>query len=137
MRIRPTTKDGAEMPDGDGGVGLAAGPVAAHQPERDPDDQPDHDGTDDERGRDRKVLADLRQDVDVLGVGLDPAGEDLVHRLQVLHVDRLVEAVGLRDRRDVGRCRRLARQAQGRAAVGDGLEDEKGDHADDEEHHGR
>ena len=36
---------------------------------------------------------DLVDDVEALGVGVRLAGEDVLHRLHVLDVDRLVEAV--------------------------------------------
>ena len=61
--------------------------------------------------------------------------EDVLHREQVLVVDRLVEAPRVPDRGDRLRRRGPAGQAHRRIAVRDRLEDQEGQHRDREQHH--
>ncbi len=73
-------------------------------------------------------------DVDALGVGDDRAAEDLLHRLGVLDVDRLIETQLLADQGDRGGVGVGPADPRGRVVVGDHLEDPEDEDGDHEQH---
>src|SRR5215213_6968221 len=120
-------------------VGEASGPDRREVPEEDPEEHPDRGRADAERERRRHPGPDFLDDVGLVLVGDEIAGEDQLHHRQVLDRQRVVEApfpFDVLDQLDVAGAL-LARDPGRRVRVGYDVEDEEDDHRDREEddHH--
>ncbi len=115
-------------------VGELARVYGTHVAEHDRQRHPDHRRADAQRERRGHAVPDLLDDVAVLRVGRQLAGEDLLHHRQVLHHQGFVESEIRADAGDQRRIGVLARDPCRRVRVRDDVEDQEHDHRDREQH---
>ena len=120
--------------DCQGTVGEPACMHGAQVAEHDRQRHPQHRRSDAQRERGGQPLPYLLDDVAVLRVGRQLAGEDLLHHRQVLDGQWLVEPEIGADPGDQRRVGVLACDPGGRVGVRDDVEDQEHDHRDREQH---